>query len=169
LKFVKIVCLAVFPASVVAIALGQSWAIYPAMLSQVILVVSVISGLLYDQEATGSDSGKRSVTLPGTYSMFNIDDFIASIPEPLMGRSGSVFYSGRDAFSKPSDLYVMGFNPGGDPSTQDCETIRWHTDKVMNHEDSNWSTYRDESWRNSTPGTWGMQPRVLQEVVKQSF
>ena len=37
------------------------------------------------------------------------------VPEELRGRSGGVFYSGREAFIGSKPLYILGLNPGGDP------------------------------------------------------
>jgi hypothetical protein len=83
-----------------------------------------------------------------------------SIPTPLLSQSGKVFYSGRAAFSGPSDLYILGLNPGGDPEAQAAETIG--ADLVRFREGSAWwSDYADESWRGAPPGTWGMAPRIL--------
>ena len=90
-----------------------------------------------------------------------IEEFAEKIPSRFMEMSGSVFYSGRDAFSAPCDLYVLGLNPGGNPDRQAKETIRWHTDKVLKREPRDWSAYRDEKWENKPKGTHGMQPRVL--------
>ena len=42
-----------------------------------------------------------------------IEEFIELIPQSLYGESGAAFYSGRRAFSAPSDLYILGANPGG--------------------------------------------------------
>ena len=89
-----------------------------------------------------------------------IDKFAALIPQSLLKHSGAVFYSGRKAFSTPSPLYILGLNPGGSPKEQAAETVEWHTKKVLN-EAADWSAYRDEIWRGNSPGTAGMQPRVL--------
>jgi hypothetical protein len=90
-----------------------------------------------------------------------IDALLQHIPESLKNQSGSVFYSGRTAFSEPSLVYVLGLNPGGSPHSQAQETVSWHTNKVLKLEKPNWSAYRDESWCGNAPGTHGMQPRVL--------
>ena len=89
-----------------------------------------------------------------------IDEFSKLIPSSLKSRSGSVFYSGRDAYVGAKDLYILGVNPGGSPEGREDESVEWHTEKVIN-ESSDWSAYRDESWLGSAPGTRGMQPRVL--------
>ena len=90
-----------------------------------------------------------------------IEDFAKLIPADLLSRSGSVFYSGRNAFVSARELYVLGTNPGGDPALQADETVRWHTNKVLRDVPDDWSAYRDESWAGSPPGSWGMQPRML--------
>jgi hypothetical protein len=83
------------------------------------------------------------------------------IPASLLDVSGSVFYSGRNAFRDTSPLYMLGVNPGGSPDIQAHETIAWHTSKVIEREPDDWSAYRDESWKGAVPGRSGMQPRVL--------
>lgn len=90
-----------------------------------------------------------------------IETFAQLIPVDLLDRSGSVFYSGRAAFSGSRPLYLLGVNPGGDPVKKSAETVRRHTEKVLHQEPDNWSAYRDESWEGAAPGTWRMQPRVL--------
>ena len=90
-----------------------------------------------------------------------IDDLFRSVPSDFLDESGTVFYSGRDAFSNPSRLYLLGLNPGGSPVEQAGETLSWHSNRVLYEEPPNWSAYRDESWQGAPPGTYGMQPRVL--------
>jgi hypothetical protein len=89
-----------------------------------------------------------------------IDIFTSKISERLKDQSGKVFYSGRTAFSEPSDLYVLGMNPGGDPNDPNETSVRQHTKLVLNGNPS-WSAYSDESWKGRPAGTFGMQPRVL--------
>lgn len=93
---------------------------------------------------------------------FSIVDFVTEIPSALINRSGKVFYSGRQAFSRPSSLYVLGVNPGGDPNDQFHinETVGHHTQIILDRQ-ADWSAYRDESWKGTQPGTFGMAPRVL--------
>jgi hypothetical protein len=95
-----------------------------------------------------------------------IESFAALISPSLRELSGSVFYSGRNAFSVPSTLYLLGINPGGDPQRQTSETIAWHTRKVLEREPDDWSAYRNESWGGGLPGRSGMQPRVLHLLSK---
>ena len=47
-----------------------------------------------------------------------IESFAALVPCDLLDRSGEVFYSDRAAFSTPSDVYLLGYNLGSDPSDQ---------------------------------------------------
>lgn len=83
-----------------------------------------------------------------------------AIPASLLSQSGKVFYSGRAAFSGPSDLYILGLNPGGDPEVQASETIGADLQRFREGP-AWWSDYADESWHGAPPGTWGMAPRVL--------
>ncbi len=91
-------------------------------------------------------------------------DLLASllslVPSSLHERSGSVFYSGRSAFAQPSDLYILGLNPGGSPIAQSGETIGKDIEASLSGR-QDWSAYQDDSWQGRCPGTWRMQPRVL--------
>ena len=97
----------------------------------------------------------------------NLDNIPTAITAALGGltadtlaRSGSVFYSGRSAFSGPAPLYLLGLNPGGSPERQAAETVK--ADLVQfRSQPADWSAYSDESWEGRAPGTCGMQPRVL--------
>lgn len=95
-----------------------------------------------------------------------IEAFAETIPPLLLSRSGKAFYSGRNAFSARSALYVLGVNPGGAPTTHDTETVGSHTQDVLKTFADDWSAYRDESWEGAVPGTHGMAPRVLHLFAK---
>jgi hypothetical protein len=43
------------------------------------------------------------------------DELLNLVPAALHHEFGEVFYSGRTAFEQPSPIYLLGFNPGGDP------------------------------------------------------
>ena len=88
-----------------------------------------------------------------------IEAALDAVPTSLLSRSGSIFYSGRAAFAVPSDLYILGLNPGGDPIMQAAETIGAHRTKFREGP-PRWSAYVDERWCGAPAGTWGMQPRV---------
>jgi hypothetical protein len=94
--------------------------------------------------------------------------FAALVDPALNERSGSTFYSGRAAFSKPAPIYVLGLNPGGSPQLQADETIERDL-KGWVRRPERWSAYKDESWRDAKPGTWGMQPRILRMLVGLGF
>lgn len=95
-----------------------------------------------------------------------IEKFAKIIPAELRSRSGKVFYSGRRAFSKPSTLYMIGINPGGDPLNHKKETVENHTTAVLQTYPDDWSAYRDESWEGRSPGTYGMATRVIHLLNK---
>ena len=40
----------------------------------------------------------------------SIESFAALVPCDLLDRSGEVFYSGRAAFSSPSDVYLLSWS-----------------------------------------------------------
>ena len=90
-----------------------------------------------------------------------IRDFAKLIPKSLSNRCGRVFYSGRSAFDSPSQLYILGINPGGDPRNHKAETVSSHTEWIRCTAPENWSAYRDESWEGCRPGRAKVQLRVL--------
>ena len=90
-----------------------------------------------------------------------IEDFAKLIPKSLMNKSGKVFYSGRLAFEKQSDIYVLGINPGGDPLDHPDETVKSHTKWVVKKSPEDWSAYRDESWSGQEPGCDDLQLSLL--------
>lgn len=92
---------------------------------------------------------------------FDIEAFTEKIPPSLLSSSGKVFYSGHNAFSTCSSLYVIGVNPGGSPEEHSTETVGSHTQDVLKNFPDDWSAYRDESWEGAVPGTYGMAPRIL--------
>ena len=91
----------------------------------------------------------------------SIERFAAIVPKSLECESGKVFYSGRAAFSACSPLYILGANPGGDPTNYTTETVGNHTRHVLTQLPDDWSAYRDEVWEGAAPGKHGMAPRVL--------
>ena len=90
-----------------------------------------------------------------------IDFFAQFIPNELMEKSGSVFYSGRNAFSGSKPLYILGLNPGGSEILQNAETIKWHTERILKNENLNFSEYKDGIWRGKKGGTSKLQLRIL--------
>lgn len=92
--------------------------------------------------------------------MFDPVKFLDLVDRRIRHRSGSVLYSGRAAFSRPSSLYILGLNPGGSPVDHTDETIQRDITSYASAKEV-WSRYADDSWRGRLPGTYGMQPRVL--------
>ena len=90
-----------------------------------------------------------------------VEHFAEFIPESMKHLNGRVFYSGREAFSSPSRLYVLGINPGGRPKDHPGDTVRCHTKWVMDCAPYNWSAYRDEQWQGARLGEGGIQPSLL--------
>jgi hypothetical protein len=89
-----------------------------------------------------------------------MEEFLKLVDPSIFDRSGSVFYSGRTAFSNPSPVYLLGLNPGGDPTRQADETIRRSIADAVDRQAADWSAYVDESWNGKPPGTFRMQPRI---------
>ncbi|MBV9783775.1 MAG: hypothetical protein JO264_08135 [Acidisphaera sp.] len=95
------------------------------------------------------------------------EDFIDKIDNTIGDRSGTVFYSGRSAFSTPPgdlslpSLYVLGLNPGGDPHHPDCGTIAASITEFLAYPEDAWSAYKDAEWeKRFGPGGMPMQRRV---------
>ena len=78
----------------------------------------------------------------------------------VLKRSGSIFYSGKEAFVDRKALYILGLNPGGIPAEVPTMTIADSIGKFKQR-DEPWSEYSDSSWEDADPGTWGLQPRIL--------
>lgn len=90
-----------------------------------------------------------------------IEELAKLIPSSLEEESGSVFYSGKNAFTGQKDLYIVGLNPGGSDIRQKAETIAWHTNKVLSNDNRNFSEYKDGRWRDKEAGTSRLQRRIL--------
>ncbi len=89
-----------------------------------------------------------------------IERFAALVPDVLHNVSGSVFYSGRAAFSGTPLVYVLGANPGGDPIRQRDDTVQTHSDYVLTKAPEHWSAYCDKSWTGRPIGQAALQRRV---------
>jgi hypothetical protein len=73
------------------------------------------------------------------------EELIRRIPPELLHASGKAFHSGRRAFSGSRDLYILGFNPGGDPQDR-TETVATNIEQVR-HEAEDWCAFLDQDWR----------------------
>lgn len=95
-----------------------------------------------------------------------MQDFLKLIEPTLLPVSGRTFYSGRAAFSRPSNLYFLGLNPGGDPIAQASETIARDAEMLLSERPEAWSAYVDESWRGVAAGTKKLQRRVRETGMR---
>jgi len=89
-----------------------------------------------------------------------IEAALDGLPAFVREKSGSVFYTGREALTGSRPLYILGLNPGGNPDLQSSNTVERH---IAEHRQrpAPWSAYSDDPWEGAKPGTWGMQPVVL--------
>lgn len=89
------------------------------------------------------------------------DDLLELVPTELHAESGEVFYSGRTSFEQAaSPLYVLGFNPGGQPAVLGDYTIGANV-RASQHVRDDWSAYVDEAWGTFGPGASVFQRRIL--------
>lgn len=114
--------------------------------------------------ASTNDLPRHSPPMPRRHSL-PIDEALSALPADLLARSGSVFYTGREAFSGRKSVYLLGLNPGGDPFARADNTIAKHI-REFKARTTPWSAYSDDSWEGAQPGTWGMQPRVVHLLAK---
>ena len=84
---------------------------------------------------------------------------VDGLPPAVLKRSGSIFYSGKEAFVGRKVLYILGLNPGGIPAEVPTATISASISEFKRC-DEPWSEYQ-QSWEDAMPGTWGLQPRIL--------
>lgn len=75
-----------------------------------------------------------------------IQEFAELVPKSIQDKPGFVFFSGRRAFSAPSDLYILGANPGGNPDDEPDATISRNVKYVLHEAREDWSAYRDDCW-----------------------
>lgn len=62
-------------------------------------------------------------------------------------KSGAVLYNGRGTLCKSNEgLYIMGFNPGGDPDKIETSVVKSLEDLKENH-----CAYEDECWKKNCP------------------
>lgn len=71
---------------------------------------------------------------------------ISLVPEFQMEKSGVVFYSDPANFHRKCSVYLLGFNPGGNPDTHQVETVQNHLQKVTSGSLRRKSLYESEQW-----------------------
>lgn len=90
------------------------------------------------------------------------DELLSLVPAHLLHEQGEVFYSGVTAFEQLlSPMYLLGFNPGGDPSkvALDHYTIGYDLNLARTAARYDWSGFEDD-WRDFGPGAVAFQRRV---------
>ena len=89
------------------------------------------------------------------------------VPDYLRHDPGEVFYSGATSFASPSPLYLLGFNPGGDPTKDalDRFTIGADLEAARGPDRQDWSAFEDD-WRVFGPGAVAFQRRVRHLIEK---
>jgi len=80
----------------------------------------------------------------------SFERLVELIPARLLDESGKAFYAGREGFDGPKDIYLLGFNPGGDPASQADETVRANAEMLARRK-TPWSAYLDEDWHGKAP------------------
>jgi hypothetical protein len=90
----------------------------------------------------------------------SIQSALNTLPAEMLKQSGSVFYTGRSAFAKPSDFYILGLNPGGSPLLQASETIQRDLQEWQAPDRERWSAYADACWTGKDAGEHKLQLRL---------
>ena len=89
-----------------------------------------------------------------------MDRLLSTISAELRPLSGEVFYSGRAAFSGNPDVYILGANPGSDPSAAGLNTVQRNIDLALKSLPERWSSYLDTSWDGRPKGGAPFQLRM---------
>ena len=78
-----------------------------------------------------------------------LEAFSALVPDALLDCSGEVFYSGPAAFSGSREVYLLGYNPGSNPSVErqagdELNTVRSSIEKACSWSSERFSLYYQE-------------------------
>lgn len=84
--------------------------------------------------------------------------------KPILHRSGRILYSGAHTLRR-GPMYLLGLNPGGDPTTHDDTVGSSLKDLSQRTENA----YLDESWRNYAIGRSPLQLRVQWLLAELGF
>ena len=89
------------------------------------------------------------------------DELLDLVPHDLHREFGEVFYSGASAFEQRAPMYLLGFNPGGDPSKAELNhyTIGYDLGLSRTPQRHDWSGFEDD-WCDFGPGAVAFQRRV---------
>lgn len=90
------------------------------------------------------------------------EELLDLVPAKLHREFGEVFYSGRTAFQQPSPIYLLGFNPGGDPARSELSryTVGADLAEARTPQRHDWSGFED-NWHDFGAGAVRFQRRVL--------
>lgn len=112
-----------------------------------------------DDDEDYCDSGSLADVTDALSGLY--DELLNLVPAELHHEFGEVFYSGRTAFEQPSPIYLLGFNPGGDPANAALNRYTIGTDigAARAPERRDWSGFEDE-WGEFGPGAVAFQRRV---------
>ena len=88
-----------------------------------------------------------------------IEDLLDDIRQRFGDRVGGVLYAGLHAFSRPSDVYLLGLNPADNRFDPERATVAAQIDAFLAREEP-WSAYVDDVWTSPVPGGSPMQVRV---------
>ena len=86
----------------------------------------------------------------------SLDQFISTASQllrPILGEKGAVLYSSASTLSR-GDVYVLGLNPGGDP-TKNTTTVGSSLTSLPNYTEN---AYLDEDWSNHKQYGKGQHP-----------
>jgi hypothetical protein len=89
---------------------------------------------------------------------------LATIPTSLRDVSGTAPYTGLASWTQPSPLYVMGYNPGGDPADI-SRTVAENAANLFHNLPANYSAYRDEMWSNGRGGEYAVGQHPMQKAM----
>lgn len=90
-----------------------------------------------------------------------LDEFIQLIPDSLLHEPGRAFNSGRLAFSEPSGIYVLLFNPAASGEAA-LPTVAHQARDVAKRKPQGWCAFLDDQWGNRPPSKHFLQRNLLQ-------
>ena len=96
-----------------------------------------------------------------------IEEFAKLIPESLRHKTGAAFFSGRRSFSKMSELYMLGMNPGGaDPADTPDTSLDSHVKVILCEKGDDWAALKDDSWGGMPPCKHFLQRNLLHLIKR---
>lgn len=117
----------------------------------------------FDSGDVSVETVRMTLDSPSAHQLSTqFDELLGLVPVELHKEFGEVFYSGATAFEQPSPIYLLGFNPGGDPTKDQLSRYTIAADLQASHEPRrhDWSAL-EEDWREFGPGAVAYQRRVL--------